>query len=48
MMEEPPHDPTVAMVRQHVYGPLRVWTTVLTALFRPYRRDGHPRVLWTD
>jgi Putative metallopeptidase len=34
VMEEPPHDPTVAMVRQHVYGPLRVWTTVLTELFR--------------
>ena len=31
---EPTHDPTVAMVRQHVHGPLRVWTTVLTELFR--------------
>src|SRR5262245_32440669 len=34
VVEEPPHDSTVAMVRQHVHGPLRVWTTVLTELFR--------------
>jgi hypothetical protein len=34
VVEEPPHDPTVAMVRQHLQGPLRVWTTVLTELFR--------------
>jgi Putative metallopeptidase len=34
VVEEPPHDPTVAMVRQHIHGPLRVWTTVLTELFR--------------
>jgi hypothetical protein len=33
-VEEPPHDATVALVRQHVQGPLRVWTTVLTELFR--------------
>ena len=34
VVEEPPPDQTVAMVRQHVHGPLRVWTTVLTELFR--------------
>ena len=34
VVEEPPHDSTVAMVRQHVHGPLRLWTTVLTELFR--------------
>jgi len=34
VVEEPPHDSTVAMVRQHVQGPLRLWTTVLTELFR--------------
>ena len=34
VVEEPPHDPTVAMVRQHIHGPLRMWTTVLTELFR--------------
>jgi hypothetical protein len=34
VVEEPPHDATVAMVRQHVHGPLRLWTTVLTELFR--------------
>jgi hypothetical protein len=34
VVEEPPHDPTVALVRQHVLGPLRVWTTVLSELFR--------------
>src|SRR5919197_5289701 len=34
VVEEPPHDQTVAMVRQHVHGPLRVWTTVLSELFR--------------
>ena len=34
VMEEPPHDPTVAMVRQYMHRPLRVWATVLTELFR--------------
>jgi putative metallopeptidase DUF4344 len=34
VVKEPPHAPTVAMVRQHIHGPLRVWTTVLTELFR--------------
>jgi hypothetical protein len=34
VMEEPPLDPTVAMVRQQVQRQLRVWTTVLTELFR--------------
>src|SRR5205823_8864338 len=34
VVEEPPPDSTVAMVRQHVQGPLRLWTTVLTELFR--------------
>jgi len=34
VVEEPTHDPTVALVRQHVHGQLRVWTTVLTELFR--------------
>src|SRR5689334_19125027 len=34
VVEEPPHDQTVAMVRQHMHGPLRMWTTVLSELFR--------------
>jgi len=34
VLEEPPHDSLVAMVRQRVQGQLRVWTTVLTELFR--------------
>src|ERR1043166_5239930 len=34
VVEEPPLDSTVAMVRQHVHGPLRLWTTVLSELFR--------------
>ena len=33
VVEEFLHDAMVAMVRQHVQGPLRVWTTVLTELF---------------
>src|SRR5919197_2430557 len=34
VVEEPPPDATVAMVRQHVQEPLRVWATVLSELFR--------------
>jgi hypothetical protein len=34
VVEEPPHDTTAAMVRQQVQGPLRVWTKVLSELFR--------------